>query len=86
MILKYVMRDVFSSPKGWSGIINDINKMFCLKQQDVHNPRYLFLPLTCLSLYQSVCDVSPSCFTRSDDLHNLVNQRRETFWSELSFF
>lgn len=41
MILKYVMRDVFSSPKGWSGIINDMNKMFCLKQQDVHNPRLL---------------------------------------------
>lgn len=75
MILKYVMRDVFSSPKGWSGIINDMNKMFCLKQQDVHNPRLLatcwFLTLTCLSLYQSVCDIPPSGFTRSDDLHNL---------------
>lgn len=27
--------------------------------------------LTCLSLHQSVCDVPPSCFTRSDDLYYL---------------
>lgn len=32
---------------------------------------YLSIPLTCLSLHQSVCDVPPSCFTGSDDLYYL---------------
>lgn len=49
----------------------------CSKQQavDSPDPPGWFLTLTRLSLYQSVCDVPPSCFTRSDDLHNLKTRQ-----------
>lgn len=49
----------------------------CSKQQavDSPDPPGWFLTLTCLSLYQSVCNVPPSGFTRSDDLHNLKTRQ-----------
>lgn len=35
-------------------------------------------PLTFLSLHQPVCDVPPSCFTRSDDLYYLEILKKKT--------